>query len=639
MSNYPLVITILMLSANPKETARLRLDEERREIEAGLERSQLREKFRLVKKEAVRPKDFRRAMLDLKPQIVHFSGHGEGEKGIAFEDEAGKTKLVDAEALAGLFKLFADSVECVILNACYSEVQAEAIARHIPYVIGMSQAIGDQAAIEFSVGFYDALGAGRGIDFAYDFACESIRGAGIAEHLTPVLKKSGSIPTPLLPDSSVPPSSSTSRSLLDKPVVDPPERSEAPSKPAPNNGLLPKKIMIAGLAIASLAGAMVLGGASGIFQKLGSSDEGACFRQAAKEKKLVVAIAQITQANSAPDEKLPFLQNQIYDYLSKQKAANVEICPPILHKITDDSEARKLGQKLNASIVIWGRQSSSDIEVKVTTVANLKVPVRNLTTLPIPLLDSQNSDLVIDISVAVDVMTAYAASEIFRQENNGNPENSQILSETLRLAELSKPDHSKKYIAQVFSQAYYFLGQFYKPDNESCSIHQQMCEKALNAFRQSTEISPRFYQVFAEQSFIEQGLLLESMNQLDKAVKTYSQFIQQVPNSQLVITARGNRASIYLHQGNVKQALTEIKVVCENSDDPFHALWLSVQGRAEILLGKNESAQDTFRRSKLALNGNQYIAERIITDLNQLAQSHPPLRPVVQPIIKSFKEQ
>jgi CHAT domain-containing protein len=150
-----------MLSANPKETARLRLDEEQREIETGLERSQLREKFRLVKKEAVRPKDFRRAMLDLKPQIVHFSGHGEGEKGIAFEDEAGKTKLVDAEALAGLFKLFADSVECVILNACYSKVQAAAIARHIPYVIGMSQAIGDQAAIEFSVGFYDALGADR----------------------------------------------------------------------------------------------------------------------------------------------------------------------------------------------------------------------------------------------------------------------------------------------------------------------------------------------------------------------------------------------------------------------------------------------------------------------------------------------
>lgn len=623
MSDYPSVITILMLSANPKETVRLRLDEERRDIEEGLERSQRRDQFRLVKKDAVRPRDIQRAMLDLNPRFVHFSGHGEGEKGIAFEDEAGKTKLVGAEALAGLFKLFADSVECVILNACYSEVQAEAIARHIPYVIGMREAIGDRAAIEFSVGFYDALGAGREIDFAYALGCQAIQLADIQEHLTPVLKKSGSIPTPL---------SSAPRSL------DPLEPSEVPSKPVPNNGLLPKKIVIAGLAIASLAGAIVLGGESGIFQKLGSSDEGACFRQAAKEKKLVVAIAQITQANYAPDGKLPFLQNQISDYLSKQKAANVEICPPILYKITDESKAREVGQKLDASIVIWGRQSSSDIEVKVTTVANLKVPVRNLTTLPIPFLDSQNSDLVTDISVAVNVMTAYAASEIFRQENNGDPENSQILSETLQLAELSKPNLSKKYVAQIFSQAYYFLGQSYKPDDENCSIHQQMCEKALSAFKRSTEISPRFYQAFAEQSFIEQGLLLESMKELDEAVKTYSRFIQQVPTSQLVVTARGNRASIYLHQGNIKQALTEIKIVCENSNDPFYALWLSVQGKAEILLGQNESAQSTFRRSKLALNGNQYIAERILRDLNQLVQSNPRLRPVVQPIINSFKE-
>jgi hypothetical protein len=66
-------------------------------------------------------------------------------------------------------------------------LQAEAIALHIPYVIGMNQAVGDAAAREFAVGFYDALGAGRTIEFAYKFACNSIRMAGIAEHLTPVL--------------------------------------------------------------------------------------------------------------------------------------------------------------------------------------------------------------------------------------------------------------------------------------------------------------------------------------------------------------------------------------------------------------------------------------------------------------------
>ncbi|BAZ28289.1 hypothetical protein NIES4074_07200 [Cylindrospermum sp. NIES-4074] len=181
--------TILILSASPKGQYHLRLDEERRDIEEGLERSQHRKQFHLIKKDAVRPRDIQRAMLDINPQIVHFCGHGGGDEGLIFEDETGEMKFVDGEALAGLFDLFADQLKCVVLNACYSEVQANAIAQHIPYVIGMNQAVGDKAAIEFAVGFYDALGAGRDIDFAFKLGCSAIRLAGIAEHLTPVIKK------------------------------------------------------------------------------------------------------------------------------------------------------------------------------------------------------------------------------------------------------------------------------------------------------------------------------------------------------------------------------------------------------------------------------------------------------------------
>ncbi len=178
---------LLILAANPKGTSRLRLDEEVREIEAGLQRAQKREQFILEQKWAVRPRDIQRAMLNINPQIVHFSGHGTGEEGLVFEDEIGQAKLVDGEALAGLFELFAEQVECVVLNGCYSKVQAEAIAQYIPYVIGMSQAIGDRAAIEFAVGFYDALGAGRQVEFAYKLGCSAIRLAGIEENLTPII--------------------------------------------------------------------------------------------------------------------------------------------------------------------------------------------------------------------------------------------------------------------------------------------------------------------------------------------------------------------------------------------------------------------------------------------------------------------
>lgn len=76
-----------------------------------------------------------------------------------------------------------------MLNACYSEVQAGAIAQHIPYVVGMKQAIGDKASIEFAVGFYAALGAGESIEFAYEFGRNAVELAGLRENLTPVLIK------------------------------------------------------------------------------------------------------------------------------------------------------------------------------------------------------------------------------------------------------------------------------------------------------------------------------------------------------------------------------------------------------------------------------------------------------------------
>ncbi|HEY9872163.1 MAG TPA: restriction endonuclease [Candidatus Obscuribacterales bacterium] len=178
---------ILILAANPKTTSRLRLDEEVREIDDGLYRARHRDQFELVQRWAVRPRDIHRAMLEINPQIVHFAGHGAGEEGLIFEDETGQPKFVMQEALAGLFKLFADQVECVVLNGCYSQVQAEVIAQHIPYVIGMQQTIGDRAAIAFAVGFYDALGAGRPFEFAYKLGCNAIQMEGTPEHLTPIL--------------------------------------------------------------------------------------------------------------------------------------------------------------------------------------------------------------------------------------------------------------------------------------------------------------------------------------------------------------------------------------------------------------------------------------------------------------------
>ena len=200
MVTTPYVKTILILAANPRSTSRLRLDEEVREIDEGLRRASKRELFKLEQKWAVRQRDFYRAMLDYQPQIVHFSGHGTGVDGILLEDEAEQPVEVNASALASMFKLFAKKgVECVLLNACYSEAQAKAINQHVNYVIGMTQTVGDKAAIAFSVAFYDALAAGEQMEFAYELGCSIL--INYLEQQTPVLFKKDQISIiPILPD-------------------------------------------------------------------------------------------------------------------------------------------------------------------------------------------------------------------------------------------------------------------------------------------------------------------------------------------------------------------------------------------------------------------------------------------------------
>ena len=97
---------ILILTANPKNSDKLRLDAEVREIQVGLHRSRSREQCEFIGKWAVRPDDLRRSLLDHEPNIVHFSGHGAGTKGLVLENNAGQMKRVSGPSLARLFKLF-----------------------------------------------------------------------------------------------------------------------------------------------------------------------------------------------------------------------------------------------------------------------------------------------------------------------------------------------------------------------------------------------------------------------------------------------------------------------------------------------------------------------------------------------------
>ncbi|MBE9213992.1 caspase family protein [Plectonema cf. radiosum LEGE 06105] len=195
---------ILILAANPHRD--LDLSQEIEKIREALQHPQNREQYELEVREAVRLSDLQRLLSEVKPEMVHFCGHGSGSQGLVLLNDVAEQQLVSTKALKDLFRLInkentKDKVKCVLLNACNSNEQAEAISPYVDYVIGMQQPIRDDTAIAFAVGFYESLASGRTIESAYEFGKNRIqieinrtnsstpKSAIILEHLNPVILK------------------------------------------------------------------------------------------------------------------------------------------------------------------------------------------------------------------------------------------------------------------------------------------------------------------------------------------------------------------------------------------------------------------------------------------------------------------
>ena len=182
------MIKILFLAADPINEVRLLLTEEHDRIKEELFRAQS-SGFIMEARMATRPSDMIRAIHDINPDIVHFSGHGTTKGELCFLNNNNESEPIPPDALATLFKLISDRVECVVLNACYADSQAKIIAQYIDYVIGMKNRISDDAAILFSVGFYRALCVGNSYDKAFDFGKLEIQMNSFSESEIPKLIK------------------------------------------------------------------------------------------------------------------------------------------------------------------------------------------------------------------------------------------------------------------------------------------------------------------------------------------------------------------------------------------------------------------------------------------------------------------
>jgi hypothetical protein len=127
----------LFLGANPSADTRCALDREIRAITASLRAAPEGRALQLAGEWAVRATDLQACLLEHRPEVVHFSGHGSEVGQLLVEDEQGAPVPLDPGALANLFGILRRGLRCVVLTACFSSPQARAIARHVDCVIGM----------------------------------------------------------------------------------------------------------------------------------------------------------------------------------------------------------------------------------------------------------------------------------------------------------------------------------------------------------------------------------------------------------------------------------------------------------------------------------------------------------------------
>lgn len=198
------ITKILFLASNPSDTARLQLTTEHSRVSQRLQNAAEPEKFPLKFHQAVTPSQFSEYLFLEKPDIVHFSGHGDRQapefQKLIEESRAGRKEVVKKEKEkeeAGIFLMDEDQrhahfvsttflrrtfetivkrleipVKVVIFNACHSAEQAKAISEVVPYVIGTSWSVGDKAAIAFASGFYFGIAQKMDIDDAFNFGID-----------------------------------------------------------------------------------------------------------------------------------------------------------------------------------------------------------------------------------------------------------------------------------------------------------------------------------------------------------------------------------------------------------------------------------------------------------------------------------
>jgi hypothetical protein len=188
----PEPLRVLYLTANPEaedttttmpdgatitSSRYLRLDREVREVQQTLRGAKYRDLVTVTHRPAATADDLIDALNDVRPHLVHFSGHG-WAGGIVFDNgdlDDPQEHPVEFDLLAEVLAATSTPPQVLVLNACETLDGAELLLPAVPMVIGMADTIDDTAAIVFARRFYAAIASAQPVGIALAQAQAAMR--------------------------------------------------------------------------------------------------------------------------------------------------------------------------------------------------------------------------------------------------------------------------------------------------------------------------------------------------------------------------------------------------------------------------------------------------------------------------------
>lgn len=172
-------LRVLCLAAGPSDQSQLQLAAEHRAIVMAVRRSPRR--VVPVLHPATRLDDIALRLLDARPDIVHFAGHGTPDGQLLFEDDRGWSSPVDIDRLARLFGALG-RLQATVLTSCYSASYSAELLTVSDAVAGSPAPLADRSAIVFSENFYRALGENLTPRESFDLAVAAMDVVGCPPH-------------------------------------------------------------------------------------------------------------------------------------------------------------------------------------------------------------------------------------------------------------------------------------------------------------------------------------------------------------------------------------------------------------------------------------------------------------------------